>query len=151
MSQTPLDIPLGRGRPALEPHYRDPYTTSGRVLNVPMKPCHRTTHTLIAWILPLINWFSVAARSRWSRVTCMGLRALSISSRTCSGILVGICCAMSSRLDRCPITSFLVSLGGYTAKRQSANLHTRTNLLSNASRFVFVLGQVTDHSGSEVV
>lgn len=66
--------------------------------------------TSIAMIFPFINWFSVAARSSLSRVNCIGLRELSISVRTCIGTIVCVCCAISSNVDKCPMTSFLTGL-----------------------------------------
>jgi len=44
--------------------------------------------TSIAAIFPFINWFSVAARSSLSFVSNIGFLALSMSKRTCIGIIV---------------------------------------------------------------
>lgn len=67
--------------------------------------------TVIAAILPFMNWFSVAALSKRSLVSCIGFRALSMSITTGMGIIVATCCAMSSMVPRCPTTSFLQNLG----------------------------------------
>ena len=47
--------------------------------------------TLIAAILPFMNWFSVAALSNLSLVNCMGFRELSMSANTCMGIMSDAC------------------------------------------------------------
>ncbi|KXN86335.1 hypothetical protein AN958_10197 [Leucoagaricus sp. SymC.cos] len=67
-----------------------------------------------------MNWFSVAARSSLSRVSCIGFRALSISDSTCIGTMVVRDCAITSMVPRCCTTLFLK-----TALRQLQTTYTR--------------------------
>ncbi|EDR12951.1 uncharacterized protein LACBIDRAFT_312012 [Laccaria bicolor S238N-H82] len=72
-----------------------------------------------------MNWFSVAARSSRSFVNCMGFRALSMSAKTCMGIIVCTCWAISSIVARWVMTLLLWGFLNKTNDSSGMEPHTR--------------------------
>lgn len=96
---------LGRGASGKTAFAEQPARVGQLVLpGGELSPAGRTS---MAPIFPFINWFSVAARSRRSRVSCIGFLPLSMSTSTWPGIIVRTWSASPSTRRSASCTSFL--------------------------------------------